>query len=101
MIAGIGSRAALSVTCSLIVHCASRYRVLEGADGFLAKWVVGGPQALEQARSGSGARAGARMWPTATAVDRKQGRCASKAPGGATGVALIIAALLSPPRGSA
>ena len=31
----------ISLICALIVHYAFRYRVLDGADGFLAKWVVG------------------------------------------------------------
>jgi uncharacterized membrane protein YeaQ/YmgE (transglycosylase-associated protein family) len=31
----------ISLICSLIVHYAIRYRVLDGADGFLAKWIVG------------------------------------------------------------
>lgn len=31
----------ISLIAALIVHYAIRYRVLEGADGFLAKWVVG------------------------------------------------------------
>ena len=31
----------ISLICALIVHYAIRYRVLDGADGFLAKWIVG------------------------------------------------------------
>jgi uncharacterized membrane protein YeaQ/YmgE (transglycosylase-associated protein family) len=31
----------ISLIAALIIHYAIRYRVLEGADGFLWKWVVG------------------------------------------------------------
>ncbi len=35
------TRLVISLIAALIVHCAIRYRVLDGVDGFIWKWVVG------------------------------------------------------------